>query len=553
MTDTPVRSKQMELFGKLHMSMDHVLAKLLLEAPPLPDALKLQTEKQSFATTWVQVSEAFEKRKTMLQRRKEKSKIKKKRRLEDTTAQDKEKGKENEKDMTTRQANNESRNSDVSPPNLKSIRGLKAIKKASKKNSSSPKINFDTAEPSASEQNVLEKLRELPMCQDLKFGSNKYRAIVKWIEIDNGNDTGLSTDLRELLKKLQIDVALKSARTTLKESRKRSVESLDNTPHTDKRSKVKSLESERRQDKKVRDVVDGAGKKEKPKSKGWAPDSDEKRNFQEQEEKKKKREEEKSIPRQKKKAEGKKNENAVKTGKDTSQPNSKKHSAIVVTKVNANEAIYGNADANSLLHKKKTVQSNASGTSTNVKLAASEKMKPGSSPTSAIVLDDSEEESEAETKEQDSSTDDDQDLFDLNEEDVYVVEAILCVKEGRSLMSAGRRQKEADLYLVKWDGYNELTWEPDENIPRRLIEIFRERERAKRACQFQVKKAHERREVLNVTTQQPDVIYMIQWINQELPVWESRTTLPIKTQVWLDRILGAPVSKKRRETKVVKQ
>lgn len=120
-------------------------------------------------------------------------------------------------------------------------------------------------------------------------------------------------------------------------------------------------------------------------------------------------------------------------------------------------------------------------------------------------------------------------------------------------MSAGRRQKEVDLYLVKWDGYNELTWEPEQNIPQRLIEMFRERERAKRACQYQIKVAHERREVINVTTQQREVLYMIQWINQENAVWESRSTLPNKTQVWLDKVLGAPVAKKRRETKAVKQ
>lgn len=74
--EAPARSKQQDLYGKPHMGMDHVLAKLLLNAPPLPDALKLQTEAQSLSTTWVQVSEAYEKRRAMLQRRKEKGKAK---------------------------------------------------------------------------------------------------------------------------------------------------------------------------------------------------------------------------------------------------------------------------------------------------------------------------------------------------------------------------------------------------------------------------------------------------------------------------------------------
>jgi len=132
----------------------------------------------------------------------------------------------------------------------------------------------------------------------------------------------------------------------------------------------------------------------------------------------------------------------------------------------------------------------------------------------------------------------------------------LCVKEGRTLLSAGgQKNKDADLYLVKWDGYNELTWEPQENIPQLLIDMFRERERAKRKCQYQIKVAHERREVINVTTQTREIIYLIQWGNQDAAVWEPRVTLPPKTQVWLDKVLGGGpvVSKKRRETKAAKQ
>ncbi|CAI5711884.1 unnamed protein product [Peronospora destructor] len=197
-------------------------------------------------------------------------------------------------------------------------------------------------------------------------------------------------------------------------------------------------------------------------------------------------------------------------------------------------------------------------------------VKLGACPISAIVVDDTEneeaqdeeeasfvriEEESTESLEHDMSTDEDSGVFDLNEEDVFVVEAILCVKEGRVLLSAEglRRHKESDLYLVKWEGYDELTWEPDENIPRRLIDIFRRRERAKRACQYQIKVAHERKEVNNLTTQAKEIIYMIQWINQDLPMWEARATLPIKTQVWLDKVLGTVPAKKRRDTKAAKQ
>jgi hypothetical protein len=86
---------------------------------------------------------------------------------------------------------------------------------------------------------------------------------------------------------------------------------------------------------------------------------------------------------------------------------------------------------------------------------------PGSSPRNAIVLDseDEEEEEEEEGSDSDSvdveeekreesdeedeneaaggesSTDEEKDLFDLNEDDVYIVESILMVKEGRTLFT----------------------------------------------------------------------------------------------------------------------
>lgn len=525
--DIPVRSKQMELFSKLHLGMDHVLAKLLLDAPPLPDALKLQTETQSLATTWVQVSAAYEKRKAMLQRRKDKSKSKAKRQEENLIIHDEKKGEE--KDTITR-PKSESRSSNAFPRNGKGKFIVKAKEKAWNKKKDSHKVETGGREdkgeskPSVYDQKVLKKLRELPMCQDVAFGSKKYRALVKWMEMDKGKDAGTSADLMKLLTKLRLDVAPKGRSVAGKPSRKRSLEAISHTPRSDKYGKSKSLAGEQGQKKRVSekssDDVEFEYRKEELKSNEVevVPEQDTRVLL----ERNKERGKEKVLERKTEEAREAKRDKAARRADD------------VVTK---------------------EVQPNGLQASTSVETTASSKVeneKPGASSKSAIVLDDSDEEEEEESGDQDSSTDEDQDLFDLNEEDVYVVETILCVKEGRTLLSGGRREKETDLYLVKWDGYNELTWEPEEHIPRRLIEMFREREQAKRACQYQIKVAHERREVMNVTTQHADVIYMVQWMNQELPVWESRSTLPIKTQVWLDKVLGAPITKKRRETKVMK-
>ncbi|KAJ0392943.1 hypothetical protein ATCC90586_008846 [Pythium insidiosum] len=134
-----------------------------------------------------------------------------------------------------------------------------------------------------------------------------------------------------------------------------------------------------------------------------------------------------------------------------------------------------------------------------------------------------------------SSTDEDQELFDLDDEDVYVVESLLEMRVGRTMVTNGRRSKEADLYLVKWEGYNELTWEPDANIPKRLIQFYKEREAAKRACQFQIGEFLERRVAKNSTTSRDEIIYLIRWANQPQAYWEVRSNLPEKTVVWLEK------------------
>ncbi|KAF1322923.1 Chromodomain protein, partial [Globisporangium splendens] len=155
---------------------------------------------------------------------------------------------------------------------------------------------------------------------------------------------------------------------------------------------------------------------------------------------------------------------------------------------------------------------------------------------------DEEEEEEEEEDAEGSSTDDDQDLFDLNEEDVYVVESILEVKVGRRLNTNRGVTKELDLYLVKWDGYDELTWEPESNIPKRLIDMFRSREISKKTNRYQIHTFHERRVVKNLTTGRDDTIYHIHWLGQQDPIWECRTNLPEQVVIWLEKVSRAKPS-----------
>ncbi|CAH0477628.1 unnamed protein product [Peronospora belbahrii] len=344
------------------------------------------------------------------------------------------------------------------------------------------------------------------------------------MELDKGNNAPISTELTKLVEKLQHKTASEKT-SKLKLSRKRSLDPLDDVYRVEERkSKQKNLTEDRKFE-----LQSGSSPIVRPQKKG----------------------EMRLSKRHKLKMEEMNEKEFV------IEMTSREHLATAALQNRADKVTLVNEIKDSFYEEKE------------------QPVKPGASSRSAIVLDDSEderdeegeEEGEAEfsveikeeefmeAQEQDSSTDDDRGVFDLNEEDIFVVDAILCVKEGRVLLSAGglRRHKESDLYLVKWEGYNELTWEPDENIPRRLIEMFRERERAKRACQYQIKVAHERREVINLTTQTREIIYKVQWINQDLPVWELRTALPTKAQIWLDKVLGGASAKKRRDAKAVKQ
>ncbi|KAG7396863.1 hypothetical protein PHYBOEH_001620 [Phytophthora boehmeriae] len=546
--DPPVRPKRQDLYTKMHLGLDHVMAKLLLDAPPLPESLKLQTETQSLSKTWSQISSSFEKRKVMLQNRKQTDKEKKKKKKKDAKQQEEpvKKQKTPKEKIKQKKVQKSSKKSPAVSPN--SGRNSPRVVKTERKKVKSPRVvktertvhSPVTAAPEVSLDSydafLLKKLRKQPLCENLVYGTNKYNAIVKWLEVDNGKDGGASSDLMKLLAKMAR--ASKTTKPSL--SRKRSLESLDEALEAERRRKRKGkqrLAKENKEDDEEEEEMEYGG--------GYS-DSDEAEFMPElydsppRGEKAKTRARGRPSKKQKKHAEEEEEKSAV----SVSTTSSKDHLDAVVAKIRADKVVLGDADTKYLSYDKTAT--------------------PGNSSHSAIVLDDSEEEEEEEeeTKEtepdddHESSTDEDNDLFDLNEEDVYVVEAILCVKEGRALLSAGvRRPKEADLYLVKWDGYDELTWEPDENIPQRLIEMFRERERAKRACQYQIKTYHERKVVMNVTTGTREVIYMLQWINQELPVWEARSTLPAKTALWLDKVLGAgpSSSKKRRDTKLAKQ
>ncbi|CAI5711889.1 unnamed protein product [Peronospora destructor] len=260
--DRPMRSKQLELFGKMHVGMDHVLAKLLQDAPPLPDSLKLQTETQSLRSTWLQVTETFEKRKFMLQRRREKEKRKGKNREEAVITTKTKKQKIKEKDLKNsaelRKIKNQS--SYDSLQTIKRFTSVTMDKKSVKKKMTtvtmspcSQKLETDVAVGkekgalNAHDRSILKKLRELPLWKNVVHDTNKFRAVIKWMELDKGENAAMSTELTKLLEKLQLEAALEK-KNKPKLSRKRSLEMLgDASQMQEKTSKPKYLTEDRKQ------------------------------------------------------------------------------------------------------------------------------------------------------------------------------------------------------------------------------------------------------------------------------------------------------------------
>ncbi|KAI9916989.1 hypothetical protein PsorP6_017996 [Peronosclerospora sorghi] len=419
--DVSMRSKKMELFDKLHLGMDHVLAKLLLDAPRLPSALKLQTETQSLGTTWVQVTELFEKRKAMMRRRKEKEKRRNEKRRHDARAkQEKEEKKRNDKESKPTKPRDSSRETVVgSSEHEREKIERKASKADVRASSQGPKLVATGWKDEGHDHVMLKKLRKLPGCRDLSVGSKKYKALVKWIELDRGENARTSPELMELLDTLQLQPASENKRKTPTPSRKRPLEPLDKQKAVRKEVPSRKKRVAQRED----DVDDSDDEGSASDEAEFVPDVESKS-----------KENTRLADGTTHKVETR--EEGTPAGSTKEQDAAKPTASSSPTRYLS----YGNPLREAVV------------------------VPAGTSPDSAIVLEDSEEENtQDEDGVDDSSTDDEDGRFDLNEDDVFV------------------------------------------------------------------------------------------WMNQESAVWESRSTLPTKTQVWLDKVLGATSIKKRRDTKAAKQ
>lgn len=109
------------------------------------------------------------------------------------------------------------------------------------------------------------------------------------------------------------------------------------------------------------------------------------------------------------------------------------------------------------------------------------------------------------------------DLFDPEDPDVYEVETILDKRKGRNY-------GEPDKYLIKWEGYEETTWEPAANVPKHLIDEYEAAHL--RDDEFIVEHILDRKSTRDKQTKLKDYKYFVKWVGYEDATWEPSSNLP---------------------------
>uniref|UniRef100_K3X189 Chromo domain-containing protein n=1 Tax=Globisporangium ultimum (strain ATCC 200006 / CBS 805.95 / DAOM BR144) TaxID=431595 RepID=K3X189_GLOUD len=129
------------------------------------------------------------------------------------------------------------------------------------------------------------------------------------------------------------------------------------------------------------------------------------------------------------------------------------------------------------------------------------------------------------------------DMFDTEDPDVYEVETILDKRKGRSF-------GEPDMYLIKWVGYEETTWEPADNVSKDLIEEFEGQ--PVRENEYIVEEIRDRKNARDPETKLKVFKYLIKWVGYEDLTWEPAENLPHNLRRKFDQKFEA---RKRRKTK----
>ncbi|TMW56923.1 hypothetical protein Poli38472_002848 [Pythium oligandrum] len=109
------------------------------------------------------------------------------------------------------------------------------------------------------------------------------------------------------------------------------------------------------------------------------------------------------------------------------------------------------------------------------------------------------------------------DLFDDDDPDVYEVECILDKRRGRDF-------GDEDMYLIKWVGYDDPTWEPAKNVSKDLIEEYEGQ--PVRENEYVVEDIMDRKTVRDKETKLKTFKYLVKWVGYDDQTWEPAENLP---------------------------
>lgn len=137
--------------------------------------------------------------------------------------------------------------------------------------------------------------------------------------------------------------------------------------------------------------------------------------------------------------------------------------------------------------------------------------------------------------------------FSLDDPDVFVVESIL--QERTTQNKRNSKKGGLSTYLVKWEGYDEVTWEPEVNLPKWIIRSYRARQKLKTKCKHVFDSCGDRKVVENKTAHTSEVIYHVWWKNAKEPDWESKASLPALVVKALEKKWKAKRLSKKRSAK----
>ncbi|KAF1327874.1 Chromodomain protein, partial [Globisporangium splendens] len=352
----------------------------------------------------------------------------------------------------------------------------------------------------AKDQFSLSAMRAVHMLENLQFQTRKHLIIRDWMRsYAPGEDQPVTTE-----------ISMDSLRQTLKEEKRQQVNAAEEVnadmvpPSTSSSSKASAAtDAKKKKKKKDRKDQEEAASKKPAKTNGKAKAE---------------------SPRRSKGSSSKKNSSKAEAKKARRKHRNSSDGGESEEESDYESSSESSGSSESSSDEASSDSEKESKSSKGVKRKDATKSKKSNLPPVEVVL----------SSDEDEAPDD---MFDTEDPDVYEVETILDKRKGRSF-------GEPDMYLIKWVGYEETTWEPAENVSKDLIEEFEGQ--PVRENEYIVEEIRDRKNARDPETKLKVFKYLIKWVGYEDLTWEPAENLPHNLRRKFDQKFEA---RKRRKTK----